>query len=76
MIEKMPKKPDMTLEYDRVMGMTPEQRASDAANRLVLRPQFETGERDAGMTGSAERVINRDATEVMQAQNTRPRRRM
>lgn len=72
----MPKKPDMTLEYDRVMAMTPEQRAADAANQLVLRPQFEVGERDAGMTGSAERVLNRDANEVMQAQGKTPRRRM
>lgn len=72
----MIKKPDMSLEYDRMMEMTPEQRAADAANQLVLRPQFGEAERDAGVMGSAERVINRDAAEVMRAQGMTPRRRM
>lgn len=71
-----PKKPDMTLEYDKMMAMTPEQRAADAASQLVLRPDFGGAERDAGMTGSAERVINRDASDIMQAQGMKPRRRM
>lgn len=72
----MPKKPDMTLEYDKMMAMMPEQRAADAASQLVLRPDFDGAERDAGIVGNAERVINRDASEIMQAQGTAPRRRM
>jgi hypothetical protein len=72
----MLKRPDMSLEYDRMMEMTPEERATDASNQLVLRPDFGGAERDAGMMGNAERVINRDASEVMRAQGMKPRRRM
>lgn len=59
MMDKL-RNPDMDIEYDRVRRMTPDERAADAAQRLVLRPQYEQAERDAGVMSTAERTMRKD----------------
>jgi len=59
MLDEM-RNPDMDIEYDRMQRMTPEERATDASQRLVLRPQYDQAERDAGVTSMADRTMRKD----------------
>jgi hypothetical protein len=68
--------PETNLEYDRVMRMTPQEKAAAFSDQLVMRPEFDEAERDAGMANNANRVVERDMNEILRAQGQTPRRGM